>query len=1016
MNMNKWVLLGLLAGGATLAQAQNKDVRTLDIVIRDFQPNHSDFENFSEEAVVYKDAIFNYIFPANPASPANGFGSKDFGYDATWYSLENPSVGNFVHSSCGNRASDFVNKARGIPDYLSTVLGAPRMGSGVPIGKDGYPMYANPYLPVYLQTTSAYAAQYEAANATLWNSGNLRNLYNMQDAQKINQLVQNYPDLVDEYTRVYYANDGQKDAGVLMYGECEQSTEAGITQRGYANASDDVKGFKCKGGKMLWVNPVFYTPGMVQPYLLFPPEVNGKIDMYKAVINRQLDANGAPMNLCDNTHFEEWFNDVPGVNLRINTTMDIPPDGAGSKYYVYDHNFNNGGYSPLDSIDPVSRAWMGAATCVPEMQEDFNKECKQFGPQSLSIFCPPYDYKWAGSQADYKKLSTDSLCYDWLSYGGPRAVNVGGSNNSAALLAATNYAAAHRANGTVNGKNYDLTIGMKHLRNYAFTMMGYASFKYKQSNQTPQHEVFEFSGDDDMWIFVDGVLVVDLGGVHNAAPGKVDVEVLAKNNHGCHPGEPLSLYSNCKNNDPNTGWADGSWHHLHFFYADRQSDGSNIYIRTSLAELAPSRYGQPYVNDVVVKVDGDGLAHNSMYLTVPLADSSLVAINSNPNVPSILVQRDVPVKTADGRDSVVTMVYGYYVSWMTGPIDKGALGQMYQFEGVVKDAAGNVIDGGLLGGDRIAFNVPWSQPLQDGGNEGNYPDYVWNQMMAWSTMVNFHVASSTGPRVEGFDEKEKWGSISYTAVAVVKVIPDDAAIDRPDFSEESKKLTDMAGSGTLPADMTADLVLTPIPAVSNVDPIKWATDSAETFMISGGHGATAVTNGVVYGANQETNSTLCYSDGSTSVSSKSSSESCSRWAFPTTQPFHVKIRVFDHLGHFVNEYSKKVTGEDFTKALAGIRAGTTGNAASLVSCKSNTGADLPMYGPTGAMLATIKMYPVTDKGRLLATGPYVYQMTVVKEAYEYCYMSNGNAPTTMTMPFQRTTETIRRGYRRTQRK
>ena len=83
MNMNKWVLLGLLAGGATLAQAQNKDVRTLDIVIRDFQPNHSDFENFSEEAVVYKDAIFNYIFPANPASPANGFGSKDFGYDAT---------------------------------------------------------------------------------------------------------------------------------------------------------------------------------------------------------------------------------------------------------------------------------------------------------------------------------------------------------------------------------------------------------------------------------------------------------------------------------------------------------------------------------------------------------------------------------------------------------------------------------------------------------------------------------------------------------------------------------------------------------------------------------------------------------------------------------------------------------------------------------------------------------------------------------------------------------------------
>ena len=75
--------------------------------------------------------------------------------------------------------------------------------------------------------------------------------------------------------------------------------------------------------------------------------------------------------------------------------------------------------------------------------------------------------------------------------------------------------------------------------------------------------------------------------------------------------------------------------------------------------------------------------------------------------------------------------------------------------------------------------------------------------------------------------------------------------------------------------------------------------------------------------------------------------------------------------------------------------------------------ETPLYGQTGAMLATIKMYPVTDKGRMLATGPYIYQMTVVKEKYSYCYASQGNNPTIMTMPFQRTTETIRRGYRRT---
>jgi len=50
---------------------------------------------------------------------------------------------------------------------------------------------------------------------------------------------------------------------------------------------------------------------------------------------------------------------------------------------------------------------------------------------------------------------------------------------------------------------------------------------------------------------------------------------------------------------------------------------------------------------------------------------------------------------------------------------------------------------------------------------------------------------------------------------------------------------------------------------------------------------------------------------------------------------------------------------------------------------------------------------------LLATGPYIYQMTIVKEEFKYCYKSNGDNATPMTMPFQRSTETIRRGYRRT---
>ena len=915
MKMNQWVLFGMLACGSTLAMAQKpvQDVRTLDIVIRDFEPNHPDFENFSEESVSHLNDIYNY-------RTSTGAAMNLFGYDVAWY-------GNVAyHNTCGNM------NTFGKPGFE---------GVGAQIGTDGLPMQVNPYLPSYLQVLSS--------------------------------------------------------GPVLNYGECkDKGRDANgrtVTLRGYTNSRDDVSGYKCPGDSV-WANPVIYTPGMVSPYLNFTKvSSDGTPDMYEGVIINKINER------CDNVYFNQWYADVPGVNKRVNTTMDIPKDPDGTKYYIYNYNYNNGGYSPLDSINPDTREWVMNKPCNASIQP--NGICDQFEPQTLSIFCPPYDYRYADSQADYLGQNTYNLCKEWLNQGGPRATNSNGSGHSAAWQAAVMYDALH------SGK-----LGMQHLRNYAFTMMGYASFKYKQSNQVdtygnPAHEVFEFAGDDDMWIFVDGVLVVDLGGTHLSAPGKVDIEVLARNNHGCHANEPLALNGNCAGASDLTGWADDTWHHLHFFYADRQSDGSNIYIRTSLAELAPSRYGQPQVSSVTVKVNGEGVATNSMYMNVPLADSTLNYIRAlGSSQPAMLVQR---TKVVNGVSQ--TIVYGFYVKTIEGPVDKGADGQMYQFTGEVRDSAGNVIDGGLLGDDLIAFNVPWSQGLEDDGNDSGYSPDVWSQLMAWSRKVTFYAASSTGKHVEGFDEKGKWGKISYTAVARTAIVPDDPAYDRPDFTDEATKLTDIAGSGTLPTDMTADLVLTPIPAVSGIDPLKWATDSAKTRMVSGAKGNTAVTGSVVYGAGQSTNSTLCYNDGSATVEGKKSNESCTSWSFPTTQPFHVNIRVFDHLGHFVNQYSKSVTENEFKNALAGMNSSNPAVGQTEAACGAT-----PMYGPTGAMLATIKMYPVTDKGRLLATGPYIYQMTVVKEKYEYCYKSSGSNPTIMKMPFQRTTETIRRGYRRTQKK
>jgi fibro-slime domain-containing protein len=914
-------LVGVVTSQAVPVDPENQ--RELDIIIRDFSVIHPDFENFQEEAY----NSINHGGECIGKSCVGEFPSTwniTYSADAEWTTRRS----NYPLYGCGNTQT---------PEY------------GIAVGVNGYPHDIKSPSGAE-STTPDYVRSVIDQTGYAW-YGEFKDC--AYDA-KLNPL-------------------GLKVMRGLVADLCSDASGSWS-----AKMKDDQKSCSKTCKTHSWSQIVYTTPGMVKQKLVFPPDPGNcsaddptkcALDMYEPIIEKNRPA-------CDNGYFEQWYLDVPGTNMRTNTILTLDKDAADPAYFEIDRNWNNGGYFPLDSLDDNQlRVMNNNALVFPFMKEN------QFGPQSLSIFCPPYSYQWASSQTDYLGSETSALCNAWLASGGPK-------NPDAAIAAALSGA----------GKNGNM--GLRHLRNYGFTMMGYAAFKYKKGKK----EVFKFTGDDDMWIFVDGVLVVDLGGTHLAAAGTADMDYLSQMGHGCHAGDPL-LDSCAVKLDADGSWLNDSWHHLHFFYADRQSDGSNLRIRSSLSELAPSRYGQPAIGSVSAKLDSAGNQTVTMFLNTTLNPETVQNLATyGSTVPAIIVMR-TETDPATGVKTVKT--YGYYVTSVKEGASMGSAGVQYTFEGVLMDENGNVAENPIIvGGDKIAFNSPYDQEFVNSDEYGiQKADYAaqgvdeatWNSLIAWNKKMTFKITSSSGKSVVGYpDTPEDWPNAEFRAPTIISPFVLDSAIVRPDFTNQANILTNIAEShdGELPLDYTGDLLFTSVPSGVGKDnnPLALTSDEKKLFSQTSADGSV---NGVTkaYVGGQESPTSMCYSANGT--------ESCFSVSYPVMGPFRINVRVFDHLGHFVSQYQKSMNEDQFHAALGAAQG----------SCDDGS----KYYGETGAGFISVKMYPVSQNGRAVATGPYIYQVTFIQEAYRPCIKS-GNGTYAQTVYYSRTSETYRRGYKRAKNK